>query len=99
MNPAINFSDVKPQKRGSLKAPGNLLIGFSGGLGSTVLLDLVKTCYFTHMDAAMSKGGKEHPRKHGRAWDRAIVCYVECSEGHDGVRSFYKFRMFLLNSP
>lgn len=61
------------------------MIGFSGGLGSTVLLDLVKNCYFTHMDAAMSKGGKEHPKKNGKAWDRAIVCYIECSRAYDGV--------------
>lgn len=93
LNPVINFSDVTPpsQRRGALKAPGNLMIGFSGGLGSTVLLDLVKSCHFTHTDAAMSKGGKDHPRRTGRAWDRAIVCYVECAEAYDAVRRFYVF--------
>jgi cytoplasmic tRNA 2-thiolation protein 2 len=75
------------------------MIGFSGGLGSTVLLDLVKACYFTHMDAAMSKGGKEHPRKSGRAWGRAIVCFVDCSEGYARVRRQFIPRLFRLNSP
>ncbi|KIJ51559.1 hypothetical protein M422DRAFT_26963 [Sphaerobolus stellatus SS14] len=32
--------------RGHLKARGNLMIGFSGGLGSRVVLELVRGCYF-----------------------------------------------------
>ena len=59
------------------------MIGFSGGLGSTVLLDLVKACYFSFEEGETNKGGKKHPRKIGKVWDRVVVCYVECCEGYE----------------
>lgn len=65
-------------RRTILKASGNLLIGFSGGLGSTVLLDIVSQCYFpsTPNVEGSTKGGKGHPRK-DRVWKKVNVCYVE----------------------
>ncbi|KAF8591138.1 hypothetical protein K439DRAFT_1650935 [Ramaria rubella] len=85
LDPTINLPAQKPLLRGSLRAPGNLMIGYSGGLGSTVLLDLVKSCYFSSTDIASTRGGKKHPRKSGRAWDRVVVCYIECCEGYAGA--------------
>ncbi|KAF8261628.1 hypothetical protein EI94DRAFT_1745553 [Lactarius quietus] len=52
LEPHINHVPSGP-RRGTLKPSGGLLIGFSGGLGSTVLLDSSEDL----------KGGKEHPRK------------------------------------
>jgi len=58
------------------------MIAFSGGLGSTVLLDMLFKTYFEGRGSLASvdneqdtKGGKDHPRKE-LAWNRAIVCYV-----------------------
>ena len=50
-----------------MQASGSVVIGFSGGLGSTVLLDLVAKSYFSRSSAAASKNaaiasGSEHPR-------------------------------------
>lgn len=64
--------------RGSLKAPGNLAIGFSGGIGSTVLIDLVKRCYLASFPGG-SKGGKKHPRRKGCPWEKIFICYIDCS--------------------
>ncbi|KAH9013256.1 hypothetical protein EDB84DRAFT_1444327 [Lactarius hengduanensis] len=50
-------------RRGALKPSGSLLVGFSGGLGSTVLLDLVHKIYCAKSEGEELKGGKEHPRR------------------------------------
>ena len=59
------------------------MIGFSGGLGSTVLLDLISRCYFSSHesvdnadDSSKPKGGTKHPRNQN-VWKEARVCYVE----------------------
>lgn len=59
------------------------MIGFSGGPGSTVLLDLVSRCYFASCDTADNvdggsklKGGTKHPRNQN-VWKEARVCYVD----------------------
>jgi cytoplasmic tRNA 2-thiolation protein 2 len=59
------------------------MIGFSGGLGSTVLLDLVSRCYFAshgsvdNVDGgSQPKGGSKHPRSQS-VWQNARACYVE----------------------
>ncbi|KAJ2926929.1 hypothetical protein H1R20_g10174, partial [Candolleomyces eurysporus] len=62
--------------RGRLEAPGSLLIAFSGGLGSTVLLDLVAKSYFYRSSNASaappeaaednSAKGTEHPSNRSR---------------------------------
>ncbi|KAH8118228.1 hypothetical protein DFH11DRAFT_1573124 [Phellopilus nigrolimitatus] len=75
-------------RRTALKASGDVLIGFSGGLGSTVLLDILTRTYFpstTDAGGSGGKGGKAHPRNR-KMWNKAYVCYVEvCAcipEGH-----------------
>lgn len=59
------------------------MISCSGGLGSTVLLDLVKRCYFPTPadksggdDSGKPRGGTKHPRNQS-VWKEARVCYVE----------------------
>ncbi|KII89983.1 hypothetical protein PLICRDRAFT_108412 [Plicaturopsis crispa FD-325 SS-3] len=88
LDPSVRM-DLKPDgpRRMKLKASGNLLIGYSGGLGSTVLSDLVSRCYFSPEVAAPddAKGGKDHPRN-VRVWKKATVCYVEICNAFPGMR-------------
>ena len=46
LEPHVNPTPQLHRRKG-LKASGNLLVGFSGGLGSSVLLDLVHKTYLT----------------------------------------------------
>ncbi|EJD06980.1 uncharacterized protein FOMMEDRAFT_118050 [Fomitiporia mediterranea MF3/22] len=76
LDPYINEIPDAPRRK-ILRAPGNLLVGFSGGLGSTVLLDITSRIYFPSGDGSRDdKKGKAHPSKN-RVWDKAYVCYVE----------------------
>ncbi|KAF8656243.1 hypothetical protein AX16_002679 [Volvariella volvacea WC 439] len=91
LEPSVNPTPDGPRRKG-LKASGNLFLAFSGGLGSSVLLDLVYRSYFSlaaefvPRDANGEKrGGKDHPRNK-RVWNKATVCYVECCNAHLGVR-------------
>jgi len=70
-----------------LKPSGNLLIGFSGGLGSAVLLDLVHRCYYSEEGKITNeeKGGRDAPRN--SVWSKVFVCYVEPSEAYPGMRN------------
>lgn len=88
LEPSVNQKPDGPRKT-ALKASGNLLIAFSAGLGSTVLLDLVSRCYFsphlrTTEDVRKPKGGKDHPRN-ASVWKKASVCYVEVSNAFPEV--------------
>ena len=76
--PHINHVSTGP-RRGALKPAGGLLIAFSGGLGSSVLLDLVHRVYCANVGRDELKGGKEHPRRN-RVWEKIYVCYVETSD-------------------
>ncbi|KAH9002880.1 hypothetical protein EDB86DRAFT_83120 [Lactarius hatsudake] len=78
LEPHINHAPSGP-RRGALKPSGSLLIGYSGGLGSTVLLDLVHKVYCAKPGSEELKGGKEHPRKN-KVWKKVHVCYVEISD-------------------
>ncbi len=76
LEPYINAKPDGP-RRTALKPTGNLTIGFSGGLGSTVLLDLVNR-YYVSPDKSLvtAEGGRDHPRNE-RVWKKITVCYVE----------------------
>ncbi|KAF5391537.1 hypothetical protein D9757_002368 [Collybiopsis confluens] len=75
INPRTELS-----RRKSLKASGNLLIGFSGGLGSTVLLDLISKIYLSNRNElrpqdptdGKARGGKDHPRNEP-VWQKASM--------------------------
>lgn len=88
LEPSINAIPDGPRKKG-LKPTGNLCLGFSGGLGSTVLLDLVSQSYFStrESDNTMKdeRGGRDHPRN-ASVWKKATVCYVEICNALPGVR-------------
>ncbi len=77
IEPHINPSSDKLRKH-ELKAPGTLLVAFSGDLGSTVLLHLLHRCYLSQDPRTneISKGGKNHPRTNP-LWPAVSVCYVE----------------------
>ncbi|KAI0250288.1 hypothetical protein BJV78DRAFT_1322562 [Lactifluus subvellereus] len=84
LEPLINHVPAGP-RRGALKPSGGLLIGFSGGLGSSVLLDLVHKVYCTSVGDDELKGGREHPRRN-RVWKKIHVCYVETSDAFPEAR-------------
>ncbi|EEB91764.1 hypothetical protein MPER_09827, partial [Moniliophthora perniciosa FA553] len=82
LDPHINEAPDVPRRK-ALKASGNLLVGFSGGLGSTVALDLISSIYFPNPEKREvdenQRGGKSHPRNK-LVWSKAAACYVEiCS--------------------
>lgn len=74
-------------KRPKLKASGSLFLAFSGGLGSSVLLNLVHDTYFRSSvsESDQPRGGKNHPRNMD-VWISCTVCYVEVSNAFPGVR-------------
>ncbi|TFK20282.1 hypothetical protein FA15DRAFT_625622 [Coprinopsis marcescibilis] len=87
LEPVVNPKPDGPRKKG-LKASGSLVIGFSGGVGSTVLLDLVAKSYFHapsgDEENAKPRGGSAHPRnltgKDSSIWKGIpAVCYIELS--------------------
>ncbi|KAL0580942.1 Cytoplasmic tRNA 2-thiolation protein 2 [Marasmius crinis-equi] len=88
LDPYINATADVPRRK-ALKASGNLLIGFSGGLGSTVVLDLVSRIYFPDSESLIGdgkpRGGKSHPRNK-LVWDKAAVCYVEICNAFPGMK-------------
>ncbi|KAG6851099.1 hypothetical protein H0H93_000979 [Arthromyces matolae] len=89
LDPTVNPLPDGPRRKG-LKAGGDLLIGYSGGLGSGVLLDLVYRTYFSFDDAPIDpatgkpRGGKDHPRNL-LVWPRGIICYVETCNAFSGA--------------
>lgn len=84
LEPFVNPKPDGPRKT-ALKPAGGLLVGFSGGLGSTVLLDLVHRCYVSMDKATMpTEGGRDHPR-HERVWKKVSVCYIEVCDAIPGV--------------
>lgn len=92
LEPYVNAKPDGP-RRTALKPTGNLLVAFSGGLGSTVLLDLVNRCYVSPDPSLLTAdGGRDHPR-HERVWKRVFVCYVECCDALPGVSSLFHERI------
>ncbi|KAF8627005.1 hypothetical protein AX15_004589 [Amanita polypyramis BW_CC] len=78
LDPFVNEKTDKSRRK-VLKASGNLLLGFSGSLGSTILLDIINRHYLSPGSTTIDekpKGGKDHPRN-DRIWRKVYVCYVE----------------------
>ncbi|OBZ72543.1 Cytoplasmic tRNA 2-thiolation protein 2 [Grifola frondosa] len=85
LEPSVNSKPDGP-RRTALKPSGNLLLGYSGGLGSAVLLDLVHRCYIAFDRSTMqTDGGRDHPR-HERVWKKVTVCYVEVCDAFPGMK-------------
>lgn len=86
LEPYVNATHDGPRHKG-LKPSGNLIIGLSGGLGSTVLLDLVYRLYISpDLGLRSTEGGSNHPM-HERVWKKVYACYVETSDALPGVSS------------
>ncbi|KIJ66861.1 hypothetical protein HYDPIDRAFT_149886 [Hydnomerulius pinastri MD-312] len=79
LEPLVN-ANAGTSKRPKLKASGSLVLGFSGGLGSSVLLDMVHKTYFSSQlrsdHSGEPRGGTNHPRN-AKVWSSSAVCYVE----------------------
>ncbi|OJA08483.1 hypothetical protein AZE42_02862 [Rhizopogon vesiculosus] len=88
LEPSVNAS-AGTSKRPRLKASGNLCLGFSGGLGSSILLDIVHNTYFSSRppldDSGKPRGGTNHPRN-ASVWPSCSVCYVEVCGAFAGMR-------------
>ncbi|KAH6909097.1 hypothetical protein BKA70DRAFT_1426245 [Coprinopsis sp. MPI-PUGE-AT-0042] len=85
LEPTVNPKPDGPRRKG-LKAAGGVVIGYSGGLGSTVLLDIVAKSYFLAppTETGKARGGTAHPRNavgnDSSVWrGKPAVCYVELS--------------------
>ena len=91
LGPSIN-PPGDGHRKGSYQASGNLLIGFSGGLGSTVLLDLITRYYIRSLKTGdeRPRGGKSHPHN-GGTWSKVAVCYVEVCSAFPDVRPLSVF--------
>lgn len=84
LEPFVNAKPDGPRKT-ALKPTGDLLIGFSGGLGSSVLLDLIHRSYVSpNLNQTNTEGGRDHPRK-DRVWKKINVCYVEVCDAFPQV--------------
>lgn len=88
LEPSVN-ARAGTSKRPKLKASGNLCLGFSGGLGSSILLDIVHNTYFSSQppldDSGRPRGGTNHPRN-ASVWPSCIVCYVEVCGAFAGMQ-------------
>ncbi|KAG1840722.1 hypothetical protein DFJ58DRAFT_666932 [Suillus subalutaceus] len=88
LEPSVN-ARAGTSKRPKLKASGNLCLGFSGGLGSSIMLDIVHNTYFSSRppldDSGKPRGGTNHPRN-ASVWPSCIVCYVEVCGAFAGMQ-------------
>lgn len=93
LEPSVNAS-AGTSKRPKLKASGNLCLGFSGGLGSSILLNVVHNTYFSSRppldDSGKPRGGTNHPRNVS-VWPSCNICYVEVCGAFAGVSRNYNF--------
>ncbi|KAL5634942.1 hypothetical protein ACGC1H_002840 [Rhizoctonia solani] len=67
-----------------LKAAGNLLIGFSGGSGSSLLLDLIHETYFTAAQLDPARGTKAKSKREN-VWPTAHVAFIDTSAAYPGA--------------
>lgn len=99
LDPFIN-EKMDASRRKVLKASGNLLLGFSGGLGSTILLDFINQHYIAPAAVTVNgkpRGGKDHPRN-DQVWRNVYVCYVETCAAFLEVSVRYSVDAFPLKS-
>ncbi|XP_006459420.1 hypothetical protein AGABI2DRAFT_65567 [Agaricus bisporus var. bisporus H97] len=75
LEPHINPSSQQHRRKG-LKASGNLLIGLSGGLGSSVLLDMIQKTYLSPRERQQ---GDQNPNGITCPWSKIFVVYVDIS--------------------
>ncbi|PPR00780.1 hypothetical protein CVT24_000745 [Panaeolus cyanescens] len=100
LEPTINSSGPR---RKTLKAAGSLVIGFSGGIGSRTLLDLVAKTYYAprEVDEEKLRGGTNHPRnKEQGVWTgKPIVCFVDTSSAFSNTSLVEEARIIVESYP
>ncbi|KAG8748268.1 hypothetical protein FRC10_007658 [Ceratobasidium sp. 414] len=91
LEPTINPPETAPPPgprkiplRPVLKAPGDLLIGYSGGHGSALLLDLVHESYFTPAQLDPTRGTRQKSKRE-KVWPTARVAFVDVSAAYPGT--------------
>ncbi|KAG8213127.1 hypothetical protein J3R82DRAFT_11529 [Butyriboletus roseoflavus] len=98
LEPYVN-ANTGTSKRPKLKASGSLVLGFSGGLSSSLLLDMVHRTYFANESPMEGepRGGTNHPRS-ANVWTSCAVCYVEVCNAFPETRDRTKEIMKALGS-
>ncbi|KAG9105002.1 hypothetical protein FRC06_002923 [Ceratobasidium sp. 370] len=90
LEPTINPPETTPlgprriPLRPVLKASGDLLIGYSGGYGSALLLDLVHESYFTPAQLDPARGTLQKSKRE-KVWPTARVAFVDVSAAYPGA--------------
>ncbi|KAG8704789.1 hypothetical protein FRC08_002036 [Ceratobasidium sp. 394] len=91
LEPTINPPEATPPPeprriplRPILKASGDLLIGYSGGHGSALLLDLVHESYFTPAQLDPARGTRQKSKRE-KVWPTARVAFVDVSAAYPGT--------------
>ncbi|QRV89739.1 cytoplasmic tRNA 2-thiolation protein 2B [Ceratobasidium sp. AG-Ba] len=91
LEPTINPPETRPPPgprrvplRPVLKADGDLLIGYSGGHGSALLLDLVHESYFTPAQLDPARGTRQVSKRE-KVWPTARVAFVDLSAAYPGT--------------
>ncbi|CAE6358776.1 unnamed protein product [Rhizoctonia solani] len=90
LEPTINPAQPGPpgsrgvSLRPVLKAAGDLLLGFSGGSGSSLLLDLVHEVYFTPAQLDPARGTKAKSKREN-VWPTARVAFIDISAAYPGT--------------
>ncbi|KAG8727968.1 hypothetical protein FRC12_022125, partial [Ceratobasidium sp. 428] len=91
LEPTINPPETTPPPgprrvplRPVLKASGDLLLGYSGGPGSALLLDLVHESYFTPAQLDPARGTRQKSKRE-KVWPNARVAFVDVSAAYPGT--------------
>ncbi|KAG8920706.1 hypothetical protein FRC02_000743 [Tulasnella sp. 418] len=79
-----------------LRADGSLVIGFSGGIGSAILLDTIWRTYVLEWNEVPS-GSKKPPKP--PVWNKVWVAYVEQANAFDGVEKIEKVKSIVSRYP
>ncbi|CAE6515985.1 unnamed protein product [Rhizoctonia solani] len=89
LEPTINAHQPTLGSRGVplrpvLKATGNLLVGFSGGSGSSLLLDLIYETYFTPAQLDPARGTKAKSKREN-VWPSGYIAFIDTSAAYPGT--------------
>lgn len=74
-----------------LKASGDLLLAYSGGPGSSLLLDLIHESYFTPAQLDPARGSRQKSKRE-KVWPTARVAFVDMSAAYPEVRIDIRWR-------
>ena len=81
LNPTGQRRATRPSVDGK-----NLLLGFSGGIGSSILLDMIWSRYYSEPAENVVSPGSVGSRRRPSTWKTVKVAYVEQCAVHEDVR-------------